>query len=170
MNTLSARLAAGLLAALLSACASYGPGAFSAGTPAATVVQAMGPPTGEHPLPSGGRRLEFARGPFGRHTYMLDFDAGDLLVRAEQVLTELHFNAIRAGMTAAVVRSRIGTPAKIWPIARQRQIVWSYRYDSPFCQWFMVGMSPQGQVMDTSYGPDPLCDHDDFDFIQALRR
>ena len=81
---------------------------------------------------------------------------------AAQVLTELRFNDIRAGMTADEVRLRIGRPSTIWPLSFQHQMVWSYRYNTPFCQWFMVGMSAdQSQVVDTAYGPDPLCEVND---------
>ena len=157
------RFALPALAVLLAACTSYGPGALPKGSSVAAVTQAMGPPTGEHALPSGGRRLEFARGPFGRQTYMLDFDAAGQLVGSQQVLTEANFNAIQPGMSAAQVLALIGRPAKTWGISRQKQIVWSYRYDStPFCQWFMVGMGYDDVVVDTAYGPDPLCDDDDF--------
>jgi hypothetical protein len=93
---------------------------------------------------------------------MLDFDASDRLVKTEQVRTEPQFNAIQPGMTAAEVLARIGKPSTTWPIARQHQIVWSYRYDTPFCQWFMVGMGPEDRVVDTAYGPDPLCSRDNF--------
>lgn len=153
--------AAVLLAALLAGCAAPGAG-IAPGSPVGAVTQRMGAPTGEYALPGGGRRLEYASGPFGRRTQMFDFDAAGQLVRAEQVLTEANFNAIRAGMNSGEVLTRIGKPAKVWAIPRQRQTVWSYRYESPFCQWFMVGLDPQGVVMDTSYGPDPLCDDDDF--------
>jgi len=37
-------------------------------------------------------------------------------------------------------------------------VVWAYRYETPFCRWFQVGIDPQGKVVDTAYGPDPLCD------------
>ncbi len=156
------RLAASVLAGLmLTACGTYSPQGFPAGTPVDTVTQAMGPPTAEHPLPEGGRRLEYSRGPYARHTFMVDFDAQGRLVRSEQVATQMQFDAIRAGMTAEEVRSRIGTPSETWAIPRQHIVVWSYRFDSPFCQWFMVGMGPEDRVKDTSYGPDPLCDVND---------
>ena len=151
-----------VVSTLLGACAMPGPQSFAKGSPAALVMQAMGTPTGEHRSAAGGRRLEYATGSFTRRTYMFDFDASDRLVNAEQVLTESNFNAIRAGMTPDDVLSRIGRPATTWPIAYQRQIVWSYRYESPFCQWFMVGMGQEGKVVDTAYGPDPLCEPDDF--------
>jgi len=157
------------LAALLGACAVAGPQNYAKGSSAASVIQGMGPPTGQYVSPSGGRRLEYAGGTFGRRTTMFDFDASDQLVNAEQVLTEARFNAIKAGMSSAEVLSQIGRPATTWPIPRQRQIVWSYRYESPFCQWFMVGMSPEGQVVDTAYGPDPLCEDDFFSRFRMRR-
>jgi len=157
-NSICLRFGVSALAALLVACTGYGPSGFGQGTSVTTVTQRMGPPSGEHALPSGGRRLEFARGPFGKHTYMLDFDASGQLMSWQQVLTETRFNEITAGMSAAHVLSQIGRPATIWGIPRQRQIVWSYRYESPFCQWFMVGMGLDDKVVDTAYGPDPLCD------------
>lgn len=145
--------------ALLGACAEPG---IDPGTDRAAVLQRMGAPSGEYPLPSGGSRLEYTGGAFGKRTLMFDLDAGGRLVRSDQVRSEAYFNAIRAGMNSAEVLARIGTPSKVWSIPRQRQTVWSYRYESPFCQWFMVGLDPQGAVMDTSYGPDPLCDDDSF--------
>ena len=76
--------------------------------------------------------------------------------------TEARFNAITAGMSEAEVLAQIGRPSTVWALPRQRQMVWSYSYDSPFCQWFMVGMGPEGRVVDTSYGPDPRCEEDGF--------
>lgn len=157
-----------LAAAVLSACAGYGPGALPSGATRAEAVALMGPPTGEYDLsaspglaaPGAKRRVEFARGPFGRHTYMLDFDANERLLASTQVLTEANFNRIVAGQDQSVVRATLGRPARIWSLSFQSQNVWSYRYETTFCQWFQVGISYQGKVVDTSYGPDPLCDND----------
>lgn len=151
-----------LVAALVAACAAAGPQRFPPGSTRASVLQGLGAPTGEYPLPAGGRRLEYAGGTFGRQTHMFDFDSADRLLQWQQVRDETHFNAIRAGMRADEVLARIGKPSTTWAIARQRQIVWSYRYDAHFCQWFMVGMGHDDRVIDTSYGPDPLCEPDDF--------
>lgn len=119
----------------------------------------MGPPTAVHPLAGadGARRLEYARGPAGKHTWFLDFDRQDRLLRSQQVLTELQFGTIRAGMSSDEVRSRLGRPAQVWALPLQKQQVWSYRFESPFCRWFMVGVGRDGRVADTSYGPDPAC-------------
>ena len=163
-TTLQGCTRAALLVALLALCACATPLSqrFPPGSPVAAVTGALGTPSGEHVAAAGGRRLEYTGGAYGKQTWMFDFDSAGRLVGAEQVRTEARFNAIRADMTAAEVRAAIGPPSTTWPIPRQHQIVWSYRYESPFCQWFMVGVNPQGRVIDTSYGPDPLCDDDDF--------
>jgi hypothetical protein len=148
-----------LLACLLSACSSYGPQSLSPGTTIDATTRAMGAATAEAALPDGGRRLEYARGPFGKHTYMLDFDAQGQLLRWEQVLTETRFNTIRAGMDSAEVLAQIGHASEQYVVGWSvKQTVWAYRYETPFCQWFQVGIDPQGKVVDTAYGPDPLCD------------
>ena len=154
---------AAAFAVFAAACAVGNPAAsFAPGSSAASVIERLGPPTAQHATPSGGRRLEYSGGAFGRRTAMLDFDASDRFVASDQVRTEAHFNTIQAGMSAAEVRARIGAPSTTWPIARQNQVVWSYRYETPFCQWFMVGMGTDDRVVDTAYGPDPLCDDNFF--------
>jgi hypothetical protein len=147
---------------LLVACAGYGPQSLSTGAPRDSVVRSMGAPTARLPLPDGGERLEYARGPYGRHTYMLDFDREGRLLRWEQVLTEANFNTIQRGMEAAQVQALIGHSFDQRVVGwAEKQTVWGYRYETPFCQWFQVGINPQGQVVDTSYGPDPLCEEHD---------
>lgn len=167
MNTLN--LSALLGACLVSACTSYGPGSLAPGTGLEAATHAMGTPTGEVVLPGGGRRLEFARGPYGKHTYMLDFDAQGRLLRWEQVLTEARFNAIRSGMDSSEVLAQIGRASEQYVVGwHEKQTVWAYRYETPFCQWFQVGINAEGKVVDTSYGPDPMCDADDLHDGQDL--
>ena len=58
-----ARAAALLLAVgLLTACAGVQPGRVAPGQDEATVIAAMGAPTGRYALPGGATRLEYARG------------------------------------------------------------------------------------------------------------
>ncbi|MBQ1766926.1 MAG: hypothetical protein IIZ92_29035 [Aquincola sp.] len=147
---------------LAAACATgYAPSALKPGDSIEAAVQQMGQPTGEFPQPGGGRRLEYARGPYGKHTYMLDFDAQGRLIGSQQVLTETRFATVQAGMTVDQLRQTLGRPARIWGVRYHDQTVWSYRYDTPFCQLFHVGITPAGVVEDTSFGPDPACDVDD---------
>jgi outer membrane protein assembly factor BamE (lipoprotein component of BamABCDE complex) len=153
-----------LCAVLLSACAtSYSPASLKPGDSIDLAKQQMGPPTGEYRLADGGTRLEFARGPRGKQTFMLDFDAQGRLIRSVQVLDEAHFNELRAGMSGDQVLATLGRPAEVWSVRYHRQTVWSYRFEGPFCQLFHVGLTPAGVVEDTSYGPDPLCERRDLD-------
>jgi hypothetical protein len=150
------------LLALVAGCASYGPGSLRAGLTGAQVEADMGPPTGRHPRPEGGTRLEFARGPFGKHTYMVDLGPDGRVQRWEQVLTEAQFPQIRPGMSSAELRYRLGRPGDVMGIWRGAT-VWSWRYETPFCQWFRVTVEPDGTVRDAGHGPDPLCEVNDKD-------
>lgn len=154
-------LAAGTVVLALSAmlgCATYGPPQLAPGASVADATTALGRPTGDYALPAGGKRLEFARGPFGKHTYMLDFDAQGRLTGWNQVLTEARFNAVRAGSPESEVLLALGRPSERSRLALQRRTLLSYRYEGPFCQWFQVGIDEAGRVVDTGYGPDPLCE------------
>jgi predicted small lipoprotein YifL len=175
-SALSRRLSAivaGICLLGLTACAGSGPLRLPPGSSSSQVIQALGPPTGVHELqqpladPSylqvdtsgkATRRLEYRGGTFSTSTYMFDFDAGDRLLASAQVLGESRFNAIRSGMDQQQVLRALGRPSTIWHLGFQRQNVWAYRYENPFCQWFQVGMGYDGKVVDTAYGPDPRCE------------
>jgi hypothetical protein len=144
------------LAALGGCAGSYSPGALKTGASMQEVTAALGQPTGRYPR-DGGERVEYARGPFGQHTYMLDFDAQGRLTGWEQVLNEPHFNAVRAGISRDELLLAIGHPSDARALPVQDRTLWSYRYEGPFCQWFQVGLDRSGRVVDTGYGPDPRC-------------
>ncbi len=149
---------AGVVAVALSACAAYGPASLAPGTPAADVRSGMGAPTGTYARDDGGQRVEYAKGPYGLHTFMLDFDRDGRLLRSQQVLSRVNFGELRTGMTRDEVLYRIGQPSQTKPLPRQNHALWIYRFDSrPFCEWFMVSMDSGGRVADTGYGPDPMC-------------
>ena len=76
---------ASVVLALAAGCASYGPSSLRVGQSADEATRQMGVPTARYARTDGGSRLEFARGPFGKHTYMVDVDA-DGRVRAELAL------------------------------------------------------------------------------------
>ena len=151
----SALLASSLL---LGACASYGPGALPPGASSAQATLSMGPPTARYPNPDGGQRLEFARGPYGRHTYMLDFDAGDRLQRSQQVLTEQNFYDLRIGMSKDEVLRSVGHPGQVGFLSRQKHQLWSYRYETPFCIWFQVSLDTTDKVAELGHNFDPRCE------------
>lgn len=152
------------LGLVLSGCASYGPPRVAPGAPVADVVAVMGEPTGRHADPTGQAattRWEFARGPFGRHTYMVDVDAQGRVVGWRQVLDEKTFATIMPGMTTRDVLYQLGRPSNVRRIERQRMDVWAYRYETYFCQWFQVSLGDDGRVIDGTYGVDPICDKGD---------
>jgi hypothetical protein len=148
---------------LLASCAGYSPGNLQPGTPIADVIARMGPPTNEYPGPDGTRRVEFARGPFGKHTYMIDVNAQGQVIKWEQVLTENNFLSIPVGITERELLYRLGRPSEVLSIPRRHEQVWSYRYDvTTYCQWFQVNIDqPTKMVTATGYGIDWKCDAGD---------
>ena len=151
------------LAALAGCAGTYGPQALKTGASLNEVTSALGTPTGRYPR-AGGERVEYARGPYGKHTYMLDFDGQGRLTSWEQVLTEEKFDTLRAGATRDELLFMLGHPSDRRALALHNRALWSYRYDGPFCKWFQVDLDAGGKVVATGYGPDPLCE----DLIPAV--
>ena len=144
--------------AVLAGCAGYAPEAAWVGRSADEIARALGPPTGRSVNADGSSRLEYARGPFGRHTYMIDFDAAGRMLRFEQVLTEANFATVRPGDSRTAVLQRLGRPSETGRVWRGAEL-WSYRYDAFFCRWFVITLEPDGGgVRDAGYVPDPMCD------------
>jgi hypothetical protein len=123
-----------------------------------------GAPSDSGSLPGGGRWLDYARGPFGKHTYRLEFDATGRYVGSRQLLTDAAFEALPVGASAAEVRERLGKPSETSVGWRGVGEVWSYRYEPPppYCRWFQVWLV-DGKVRDAGYAPDPVCDEKDHD-------
>ncbi len=168
---MSRAVALALSAALLAGCVNMSsPTKLAAGSSADAIRAQLGEPTGRYAMADGSQRLEYARGPFGRETWMLDVDAQGRLLKATQVLGEATFGTIKAGMTRDEVLRTIGRPGNVGYVGWQKQTVWNYRYASPFCQWFQVGLSQAGIVEDTGYGPDPLCDDVDTPLFGGVLR
>ena len=149
--------AAALLVGLLAGCAAFGP-RISNGQTVDEVTRAMGQPTARYALSNGGQRLEYATGPYGKQTYMVDLDPSGRVTAFDQVLTELNFNSLPTGMTRDEVLVRIGHPSETFRIGWQDRDVWAYRYPINECLWFMVSMGREGRVVDMGYGIDWRCD------------
>lgn len=155
------RLIAVLAAALAAGCAGYSPSDVKPGQTAEEVARSMGPPTARYSLPDGRQRIEYARGPMGKHTYMIDLDAQGRVTGWEQVLTERNFESVAPGMTREQVLLKLGRPAEHLLIPRQGFDIWNYRYDaSPLCRWYQVSMRGDA-VAEAGYGNDPMCDAGD---------
>lgn len=150
-----ATLSLGLLLAL-GGCAVTPP---QLGTPQSAVLQAWGTPTARHLLPQGASRLEYATGPYGRTTWMVDLDATGRVSGARQVLDEAEFLAVQSA--PALRRDELlrwlGTPGERRAAGRAGGEVWSWRFSTLDCRWFEASVADDGRVTHSGYGIDPMC-------------
>jgi hypothetical protein len=142
----------------LAGCAGYAPGRLQVGQSVDEVTQAMGSPTALYALPGGAQRIEYARGPFGRQTWMVDVDAAGHVTGWSQVLNEASFNALPNGLTRDELLRRLGTPGERHRIGWQDRDLWAWRYPTNDCLWFTVSLDRAQRVVDSGYGIDPRCD------------
>lgn len=142
--------------AALSSCAGYAPPQDFNGMTSEQITAVMGPPDTRRAV-EGGTRLEFPRGPAGRHTWFVYLDANGRAVRTEQVLTEANFIRINPGMSQDEVLLRLGRPGEVQRLARARGSVWSYRYENNQCLWFQIEMAQEKVVRSAGYGEPPEC-------------
>jgi hypothetical protein len=144
-----------------AACASAQRTGPAAGESEAQVLQQMGKLTARYAMPGGATRLEFATGPWGTHTWMVDLDASGRVTSSQQVLNEASFAAFQArakGMTRDELLRTLGTPGERRGGGRQGGEVWSWRYPTNNNLWFQVSIGDDGLVRDGSYGIDPSRD------------
>lgn len=154
------RLIAAALSALLltTACSVLRPVLPTAGQDEAAAVAALGRPTARYAMPDGATRLEFARGPLGRETFMVDLDAQGRVTQAEQVLDLWHLRRVSDGMDREALLRLLGRPGD-----RQREYMnretWYWRYANNDCLVFAVTLSAQGRVIHGGgVMPDPRCE------------
>ncbi|MFN7724688.1 MAG: hypothetical protein ACK5QH_06415 [Rubrivivax sp.] len=151
--------------AVLSACAT--PPAW-VGQTETQVLARWGAPTARYTLtaPTAGappavQRLEYASGPYGRTTWMLDLDASGRVVAARQVLDEAALAAFQAtapGLGREALLRALGTPGERRHGGWAGGQVWSWRYPTNDCLWFQVSLGDDGLVRSASFGTDPRCD------------
>lgn len=146
-----------IVAVMLAGCA-LGTPALRPGQSEAEVLAAMGKPTGRYTLPAGAQRLEYAHGPFGRVTWMVDLDASGRVTGTAQVLQARYFAQVIEGMSREDLLRLLGRPAdraREW----QGRETWSWRFETYDCEWFRVTLSAQQRVLGGgSMLPDPRCD------------
>jgi len=143
--------------AALSGCATYAPSAAMVGLSRQQVIERLGPP---EPAPENlaiASRLDFPRGPYGKHTYSAEFDDEGRAVRFRQLLREENFAKIKPGMEQREVIELIGIAKDTFGLARNRGYVWNYRYITPFCQWFQIEFTMEHVVRSAGYGKPPEC-------------
>lgn len=149
---------------LLTACTGYAPPANMSDMTQAELASYMGQPDTVRQTATGVR-LEFPRGPMGHHTWFVDIDIGGKIVRTEQVLIESNFSQVTPGMPQKEVRELLGRPSETQGLGRSRGVIWNYRYENYFCQWFQVEFSQEQQVRSTGYGQPPECMRNEDIFI-----
>lgn len=146
-----------LPALLLTACAVVPP---QPGSLQSEVLRQWGTPSARYTLTAGGQRLEYASGPFGRTTWMVDVDAAGRVVASRQVLNESEFLRVQSAptLTRDELLRMLGTPGERRGGGWQGGVVWSWRYPTNDCLWFQASVADDGKVTGTAYGPDPLCE------------
>jgi hypothetical protein len=146
-----------LAAALSPGCASPPP---QPGTERSNVLRDWGRPTAMYALGAGAQRLEYATGPFGRTTWMIDIDAGGRVTRARQVLNEAEFLAVQSvpGLRRDDLLLWLGTPGERKRGGWAGGEVWSWRYPTNDCLWFQSSVAGDGLVTGSAYNIDPACD------------
>ncbi len=146
------------VAAVLAGCAtSYAPSEAMVGLTREEVIARLGSPD---PLPAdigSATRLDFPRGPFGKHTYSAAFDPAGRVTGFRQLLREENFAKIKPGMSTDDVIDLVGVSRERFGLARNRGYVWNYRFITPFCQWFQVEFTKENEVRSTGYGIPPEC-------------
>ena len=144
------------LALLLGACATPAP---NPGSTRDEVLRAWGSPTALYTLAEGRQRLEYATGPWGRTTWMVDLDTTGRVAQARQVLNEAEFFQVQSaqGLTREDLQRWIGTPGEKRMVWRSGQ-TWSWRYPTNDCLWFQASIDAAGKVVGSGYGIDPACD------------
>ena len=161
MLTMKVRALMCLTSVLLLGCAAGGASLLRVGQSEADAARALGTPNARHALPGGGARLEFARGPMGRETWMVDLDPQGRIRAWHQALAEpqLHdFQARAPGMAVDELLRTLGRPGERRHGGYQGGEVWSYRYPTNDCLWFQISIGEDRRVRDAGFGIDPRCD------------
>jgi hypothetical protein len=151
-----------VLLVCLAGCSALEPAReLQVGQTESEVTQRMGLPNARHAMPGGLTRLEFARGPAGRTTWMVDLDSSGHVVAFDQVLSEATFQQVVSDMSREELMRLIGRPANRQGEWQNRE-TWSWRYPTNDCLWFRVTLSAEGRTLGGGgYMPDPACDHND---------
>ncbi len=151
-------------AGLLAACAWMQGPQLAPGQTESELVGLLGSPTGRYAMPGGVQRLEWATGPFGRQTWMVDIGPDGRSVWFAQVLERRYlfdFAQRAPGMDVAQLLRELGRPAERRRNGWGGGQTWSWRYVTNDCLWWQVSLDREGKVTGAGEGIDPLCDVDD---------
>lgn len=152
-----------LVVLALAACAGFAP-PLATGQTEAQVQGLLGMPTGRYTMNDGVTRLEFATGPYGRHTWLVDIGPDGRSRWFEQVLNTRYFAEFQqraAGMSRAELLRALGRPGVRQHGGWAGGETWSWRYPTNDCLWFQVSIGADDKVIGGGYGIDPMCDVND---------
>ncbi len=142
---------------VLSGCVTYAPSERFIGMPREQVIAELGSPRPAPTSLDSARRLDFPRGPRGKHTYAIEFDDTGKVSSYRQLLTEKNFGTIVSGMDVRAVIDQIGVSTDTFVLGRGRGYVWNYRYENALCRWFQIEFSADDKVRSAGYGMPPEC-------------
>jgi hypothetical protein len=145
------------VAALLSACVSAPAAKLSPGQTEADMLAVMGQPTNRYAMAGGVQRVEYAKGPNGKVTWMIDLDTSGRVKSVEQVLTPQHFSRVRNGMSTQDLLHLLGRPSDKAREFRGRES-WSWRYENNDCLWARVTVADGRVIGGASMMFDPQCE------------
>jgi hypothetical protein len=153
------------VAAALAGCASlpggYDPGPLKAGDSEQAVLTRMGAPTERQTgVPGVAQRLVYARGPMGKHTFMIDLDAQGRVTGWFNALEPQRLRQIVRGARQEDLRRRYGPPAEVRRLAFEGRSLWAWRFPTYDCEWFVATFDAEGRVLDAGVMTDPRCDID----------
>ena len=119
---------AALVAAVLPACDGLTLQELKPGVSTAAEVRSrMGNPGYEHRNDDGTVTWEYNRQPNGTECHMLTFDANQVLVKIEQVLTADYQARVKEGMDREEVRRLLGKPGLVQVFKNLDEEVWDWR-------------------------------------------
>ncbi|MBL8352742.1 MAG: hypothetical protein JNL87_20790 [Burkholderiaceae bacterium] len=129
---------------LLAACAGAPTARLTPGQTEADMLAVMGQPTGRYPLAGAAQRVEYATGPNGKRTWMVDLDATGRVRSVEQVLKPENFRKVRHAMPVQDLLLLLGRPSEKSRERGDRE-TWSWRYENHEGLWARVTVA-YGQV------------------------
>ncbi len=149
-------VAAALALALLAGCAS--PAREPVGSTPDAAVARLGKPTGDYPLPGGGRRLQYSEMPGGSHVWNMDYDTSGKLVSVDDGLRYANFDRIVIGQwTADDVTRMLGRPMRVERVVTFNGPVWAYRFsDHNTMRLIYVHLDPAGVAQRIVYADELL--------------
>ena len=122
------------------------------------VRRLMGKPGMVWEEPDGSQVLEFARGPEGHQTFMVEIGPDGRFRGMKNVLTSEFLARVRPGVTRDEARRILGQPTEVtrFPLKPDQEVwTWRYQAEGRDPELFHARIGPDGVVLATESAPDP---------------